>query len=389
MKSNLAYLHSYKQRLAFISVSVVIIALSIYFNFFQKTENPEFSTLTFSETKTEVLPLNIAKFNPNTLSTEEWKALGFSEKQVATILKYKEIVGGAFTSKNQLKKCYAISEEKFSQLEAFILLPDEAAKKQNLKQNKWVKKELKISGKFNPDLYSEADWVKMGFSERQAAGILKYKNYLGGSFVSKEKFKECYMINEENYAKMAPYLLLPSKTPADFNPYKKNYAKEKPKIKYQNFDPNLLDFEAWKKLGFSDKQVQNILNYKERFLKGSFKTLDDVSRCYMISPEKFEEMKPFIKLNPDNFAVNNVVNSNVEMPKQKTDFAKIDLNKITFQQLKEFGFSDRAAASYLAFRKKLGGFSTKDQILKTYNIDKYLTQKLIQMSTLSPLNAEK
>ncbi|SEF57581.1 Helix-hairpin-helix motif-containing protein [Halpernia humi] len=389
MKSNLAYLHSYKQRLAFISVSVAIIALSIYFNFFQKTENPEFSKLTFSETKTEILPLNIAKFNPNTLSTEEWKALGFSEKQVATILKYKEIVGGAFTSKNQLKKCYAISEEKFSQLEAYILLTDEAGKKQNFKQNKWVKKELIISGKFNPDLYSEADWVKMGFSERQAAGILKYKNYLGGSFVSKEKFKECYMINEENYAKMSPFLLLPSKTPADFNPYKKNYAKEKRIIKYQNFDPNLLDFEAWKKLGFSDKQVQNILNYKERFLKGSFKTLDDVSRCYMISPEKFEEMKPFIKLNPDNFAVNNVVNSNVEMPKQKTDFAKIDLNKITFQQLKEFGFSDRAAASYLAFRKKLGGFSTKDQILKTYNIDKELTQKLIQMSTLSPLIAEK
>ena len=389
MKSNLAYLHSYKQRLAFISVSVAIIALSIYFNFFQKTENPEFSKFTFSETKTEILPLNIAKFNPNTLSTEEWKALGFSEKQVATILKYKEIVGGAFTSKNQLKKCYAISEEKFSQLEAYILLPDEAGKKQNFKQNKWVKKELIISGKFNPDLYSEADWVKMGFSERQAAGILKYKNYLGGSFVSKEKFKECYMINEENYAKMSPFLLLPSKTPADFNPYKKNYAKEKRIIKYQNFDPNLLDFEAWKKLGFSDKQVQNILNYKERFLKGSFKTLDDVSRCYMISPEKFEEMKPFIKLNPDNFAVNNVVNSNVEMPKQKTDFAKIDLNKITFQQLKEFGFSDRAAASYLAFRKKLGGFSTKDQILKTYNIDKELTQKLIQMSTLSPLISEK
>ena len=47
-----------------------------------------------------------------------------------------------------------------------------------------------VSRKFNPDLYSESDWQNMGFSEKQAAAIVKYKNYLGGSFVSKEKFKE-------------------------------------------------------------------------------------------------------------------------------------------------------------------------------------------------------
>lgn len=389
MKSNLAYIHSYKQRFAFLIFGAIIIGTSIYFNFFQKEENPDFTKVEFSEDKVESQSLKFTNFNPNTLSEVEWKALGFSDKQVSTILKYKEIVGGEFTSKNQLKKCYAISDDKFSQLKDFILLPEESAKKQGFFQNKWAKKELKILGKFNPDLYFEADWLKMGFSEKQSAGIVKYKNYLGGSFVSKEKFKECYMINEENYAKLAPFLLLPNKTPADFNPYKKAFTKEKQLIKYKNFDPNLLDLNAWKELGFSEKQAQNILNYKERNLNGSFKNFDDISRCYMISPEKFEEMKPFIRLNPENISVKNDVPKFEEKPNLKTDFSKIDLNKITFKQLKEFGFTDRAAASYLSFRKKLGGFSTKVQILKTYNIDKDLTQKLLDTAILTEINVGK
>jgi hypothetical protein len=53
----------------------------------------------------------------------------------------------------------------------------------------------------------------MGFSEKQSAAIVKYKNYLGGSFLSKEKFKECFIINDENYKKLYPYLILPEKTP--------------------------------------------------------------------------------------------------------------------------------------------------------------------------------
>mgnify|MGYP002653122147 CR=1 FL=1 len=67
---------------------------------------------------------------------------------------------------------------------------------------KYEKKELKISGRFNPDQLSVNGWMNMGFTENQANAILKYKNYLGGSFVSKEKFKECFIISDENYSKL-------------------------------------------------------------------------------------------------------------------------------------------------------------------------------------------
>jgi hypothetical protein len=47
--------------------------------------------------------------------------------------------------------------------------------------------------------------------------ILKYKNYFGGSFISKEKLKECFIINEEQFSQMLPYLIYKTK-PQGFLP---------------------------------------------------------------------------------------------------------------------------------------------------------------------------
>ncbi|SFN27344.1 Helix-hairpin-helix motif-containing protein [Chryseobacterium oleae] len=326
-------------------------------------------------TETSV-PLNLTDFDPNELDAKQWEHLGFSEKQVATLLNYKKIIGGQFSSKAQFKKCYAVSREKFAELESYLLLPETAKDHSSGKFKNYEKKEIIVSRKFNPDGLSTADWVNMGFSERQAEAILKYKNYLGGSFVSKEKFKECFIISSENYNKLEPYVLLPEKTPNDFKNSTKSYT-VKSNIQYRNFDPNTTDSEGWKDLGFSERQAQTIVNYRDKNLRGSFKTLEDLQKCFVISSEKFQELKPYIKLN---LTVDK---------KQETDFSKIDLNTITFKQLLEFGLDEKSAGSMIGFRKKLRGFVNKQQILDTYNIDKDLVQKLISMAPLDVSNVPK
>lgn len=333
--------------------------------------------------------LNLTDFDPNTLDEKQWQHLGFSKKQIATILNYKKIVGGRFISKEQFRKCFAVSTEKYSELESYILLPEnnKEAKTGNFKSSE--KRSVTIYGKFNPDHYSADDWVKMGFSERQADAILKYKNYLGGSFVSKEKFKECFIISEENFQKMSPYLILPEKTPANFTHYSKNFKPETAKIRYQSFDPNILNLEGWKSFGFSDKQAQTIVNYRDRNLKGSFKSLEDIQKCFVISNEKFEEMKPFIKLNSATIISQNENPKPKIKQQEKTDFSKVDLNTITFKQLIEFGFDEKAAGSMIGFRKKLGGFVNKEQILSTYNINVELMQKLLSIAQLNTATVQK
>ncbi|MCC3216966.1 helix-hairpin-helix domain-containing protein [Chryseobacterium sp. X308] len=348
-----------------LALMVTLLTVLLAYQKYTSREKEPFPEVTFIKDSSI---RDLSDFDPNQLDKEQWLKLGFSEKQTATILKYKDMIGGKFTSKEQLKKCYAISEEKFSELASFILLPEVTEKKDPKGFSSYGKKEILVSAKFNPDQFSVHDWLKMGFSEKQAEAIIKYKNYLGGSFISKEKFKECFIISPENYSKIEPYLLLPAKTPENF----RNFAKDNPvksRIQYHIFDPNQLDLEGWKTLGFSEKQAITILNYRNRNLRGSFKSLDDLQKCFVISAEKFQEMKPYIKLQ--------------EKQQEKTDFSKTDLNTITFKQLIEFGLDERSAGSIIGFRKKLGGFMNKQQILSTYNIDQDLVQKLI---SIAPLN---
>lgn len=367
-------------------LGMLLLALTVFQNYTDKSDE-KFPELTFIS---EDLPSeSLSEFNPNDLDEAQWQKLGFSEKQTATILKYKKIVGGKFLSKQQFKKCFAVSEEKYAQLENLILLPEtntEAKGSSNFKS--FEKKSISVTKKFNPDQLSQIDWEKIGFSERQAAAILKYKNYLGGSFVSKEKFKECFIINDENYQKLEPYLILPAKTPANFNPYLVKSGSSKNKFQHTNFDPNLLNIEDWIALGFSEKQANVIVNYRDRNLKGSFKTLEDIKNCFVISPEKFEELKPFIRLNPSTMSKKSD-DKKPEFKQEKTDFSKTELNSITFKQLLEFGLDEKSAGSMIGFRKKLGGFMTKEQILETYNIDKELVQKLLSIAPLDNSKVER
>lgn len=376
---------NYYQQMVFLGI--LLLTLLGFQKYANKSDEP-FPKITFIS---ESLPIeSFSEFDPNDLDENQWQKLGFSEKQTATILKYKKIVGGKFLSKEQLKKCYAISEEKYSQLSSFILLPETnlEAKSGNSGFKTYEKKSLNITRKFNPDELSQNDWENMGFSEKQAAAILKYKNYLGGSFVSKEKFKECFIINEENYTKLEPYLILPAKTPANFNAYAGKSNSFKTKTPQSSFDPNTLDVQGWMALGFSEKQANVIVNYRDRNLKGSFKTLDDIKNCFVISTEKFEELKPFIRLNASTMAKNSE-EKKPELKQEKTDFSKIDMNSITFKQLLEFGLDEKSAGSMIGFRKKLGGFMTKEQILETYNIDKELVQKLLSIAPLDNSKVER
>lgn len=389
MKPKLPYQIRKRQFYALVIFGGAILISQLAFNHYKVNKQSNLSKIEFL--KTENQQITISEFDPNSLDEKQWTQLGFSQKQVKTIFKYKKIVGGNFSSKDQLKKCYAISEEKFKELEPYILLPETSSKRAFSDNHfkKYDKKELTILGKFNPDLYSENDWQKIGFSEKQAIAIVKYKNYLGGSFLSKEKFKECFIINEENYKKLNPYLILPEKTPENFKEKYKNITYEKSKIKYFDFNPNELNVEGWQKLGFSEKQSQVIVNYRDRNLKGNFKSIEDIEKCFVISAEKFNEMKPFIRLSTYEITENKNNNSSIKPSINKTDFSKINLNKITYAQLLEFGFDEKSAGSLIGFRNKLGGFVNENQIFETYNIDKNLAEKLIKVSPLENDNIQK
>lgn len=142
MKPKLPHQIRKRQYISLALFAGFVIIFQIFFDLYKSKKVNNFPKLKFiSPTENSVL---LSEFNPNELDEKQWQKLGFSEKQVKTILKYKNIVGGNFESKEQLRKCYAISEEKFAQIESYILLPETSSRK-NFSDNYYSKFEKKNS----------------------------------------------------------------------------------------------------------------------------------------------------------------------------------------------------------------------------------------------------
>lgn len=78
------------------------------------------------------------------------------------------------------------------------------------------------------------------------------------------------------------------------------------------FDPNTIDLTGLVRLGFSEKQAQGIINYRNA--GAVFRRRSDFARCYTVSETMFKRLAPYIRISPDKAAGNNAENS----PKQNT-----------------------------------------------------------------------
>ncbi len=162
--------------------------------------------------------VELKNFDPNELSPDEWQNLGFSEKQVKTILKYKFSLGGYFSSKEQIQECFVISAKKFNEIEPYIVFGDLNSYKNKPQNRNYDHANYSENSKpkvhyqrFNPNDYSAKDWERIGFSPNQAETILKYKMRLGGQFTSLEQIQKCFVISEEKFREMEPYIYFPIK----------------------------------------------------------------------------------------------------------------------------------------------------------------------------------
>lgn len=136
---------------------------------------------------------------------------------------------------------------------------------------------------FLVDTAGVATWVRLGFSKKQAASILRYREKSGG-FRNKEHFRRCYVVSEEAYTRLAPYLLFQKKT-SDVN---------KPTRKLFPFNPDTASAATFEALGFSAKQAQVLLNYRKS-LGGSFGTPERFARSYVVDSARFQTLKPYLR----------------------------------------------------------------------------------------------
>ena len=125
------------------------------------------------------------------------------------------------------------------------------------------------------------------------------------------------------------------------------------------FNPNTVSLEDLMRLGFSEKQAQSILNYREK--GGRFRRPADFAKSFVVADSVFDRLEPYI------------------------DIPRIDLNKAdsaAFETLP--GIGPYFAAKMVSYRTSLGGYSHPEQLLEIYHFDREKYDALKDLITCSP-----
>ena len=142
-------------------------------------------------------------FNPNTLDKSGFLQLGLSEKVAQIILNYRN-KGGKFYRKADLKKIYGLSEKDYERLFPYIFLFEKTAPSAQkitppTKTASPPKNTLQPFT-FNPNTILLEDLLKMGWHQKTAQNLIKYRK-AGMVFKQKEDLKKIYGMTEGDYEK--------------------------------------------------------------------------------------------------------------------------------------------------------------------------------------------
>jgi DNA uptake protein ComE-like DNA-binding protein len=124
------------------------------------------------------------------------------------------------------------------------------------------------------------------------------------------------------------------------------------------FDPNTVSVDELCRLGFSPKQAQSIVSYREK--GGRFRRKSDFAKSFVVSDSVFRRLENFI------------------------DIPLVDLNladSAAFDTLP--GIGGWFASRMVEYRKAMGGYSYKEQLMDIRNFDQEKFDALSDLITLS------
>jgi len=213
---------------------------------------------------------------------------------------------------------------------------------------------------FNPNNLPDANWKKLGLSDKQIKSIKNYEAK-GGKFRKKEDVKKMYVITAEMYASLEPYIQIPEeekKTETNKPFEKKEYVKEKLLVELNSADTAELD----KLKGIGSSFAKRIVKYRD--LLGGFVKKEQLLEVYGFDKEKYDGLSE---------------NITVDVSKVK----KININTATVEELKKQVYIKYNLAKLIVnYRKQHGNFKSVEEIKKLDLVNDELFAKLAPYLTI-------
>ena len=207
-------------------------------------------------------------FDPNTISANDWKRLGLTDKTIRTILNYRS-KGGKFRSPEDIRKIWGMRKEDADRLIPFVRMEETASTP--FTENRTPKsKNAKFPIPIDINTATPDDWKSLpGIGEVLANRIIKFREKAGG-FSSIEQVKKTYGINDSVFGVISPFLKL--------------NQDNIPKININTVSA----YELRMRTGIADAQARAIILYRNQY--GPFKTVTDLKKIVFLTDSVYQRI---------------------------------------------------------------------------------------------------
>lgn len=220
----------------------------------------------------------------------------------------------------------------------------------------WEKKEEensrgnKVLFDFNPNAITEESIDSLQIPENIKRNIIRYRK-AGGFFSNPDQLKKIYGMNDSIYEVVKKHIKIPKMVAAEIK-----IENSVANIDSGFFDPNIADKTKLTRFGFSNYQLNNVLNYRKN--GGSFYRKEDLLKIYGIDSLFYLSVEKHIKIET----------LITEKALKDTPVYSLELNSAdTTSLIRLRGIGPVYANRIIKYRDLLGGFYSKAQLLEVYN----------------------
>jgi competence ComEA-like helix-hairpin-helix protein len=203
---------------------------------------------------------------------------------------------------------------------------------------KYQKTEKKFpdSFPFNPNDADKDDFINLGFSEKQAESIVKYRDK-GAVFKSKQDFKKVFVVSDEMYAHLETWISLPDEDIAD-NKTTTSATQENIIVELNTADTTSL--KQIKHIG--SHFAKRIVEYRQKL--GGFHSVEQLLDINGINEEIYSKIAPYFVVD-------------------KGKIIKLDLNKSSFKDFTRHPYFEYyIVKSLFEYKDKHGVFASVNDI---------------------------
>ncbi len=154
----------------------------------------------------------------------------------------------------------------------------------------------------------------------------------------------------------------------------KNTEKIK-EYKIYPFNPNYIDDFKGFQLGMSVEEIDRLHNYRKQ--NKWINSVSDFKKVTKVSDSLLNKISSYFKF--PNWVKRRNKSTELVKPSFKNKISIIDINKATINDLKSInGVGEVLSKRIIKYRKRLQGFSYKNQLYEVWGIDKNVVEKILE-----------